>query len=173
MSLEENRSALKLITSSQRILYGYIYSLLGSRDAADEVLQETNAVLCDKIDEFDGRAKFSTWACRIAYFEVLAYRKRTNRDRLRFVDADLLDGLGAAALDAAEDADSRLPLLRACLDELPAHSRTLIEGRYEPGASVQSMSQHLGRSAAGVRVGLHRIRKLLLKCIERKTASER
>lgn len=172
MTSHRQRTAVELITGCQRALYGYILSLVGSRDAADDILQNTNTVLCDKVDQFDGQVKFTTWACRIAYFEVLAYRKREGRDRLAFVDASLLDDLSQAALEEADAADERLTLLRQCMEQLPARSRKLIEQRYLPGTSVQDLASKLGRSAAGMRVSLHRIRKILLQCIDGKLATE-
>ena len=165
-----NVDALALITRSQRALYGYIYSLVGSRDQADEILQETNLVLCRKIGEFDGRAQFTTWACRIAYFEVLAKRKRMSRERLMFLDQSLLDAVAGQAERIAEPEFELLPLLRECMGELPARSRLMMEQRYTVGGTVQTLSASLGRSSGSIRVALHRIRMTLLECIQRKAS---
>ena len=159
---------MELITRSQRAIYGYIYSLVGSRDLADEILQETNVVLCRKIDEFDGRVKFTTWACRVAYFELLRKRKAAVRDKLTFMDDALLDALAGQAMELADRESDFLPLLRECMQELPAQSRSMIERRYESGGSVQAITQATGRSAGSVRVALHRIRNALMNCIQQK-----
>lgn len=165
-------AALELIAQSQRALYGYIYSLVFSHDIADDVLQETNVVLCRKIDEFDGRAKFLTWACRIAYLETLAHRKRASRNKLVPVDESLLEQLSARALDQASTANVRLPLLRECMDELPDDQRALMDQRYSPGGSVRVLAEAQGRTPASTSVTLSRIRRRLFKCIERKLAAE-
>lgn len=172
MESASNTNALELITSSQRALYGYIYSLVGARDLADEILQETNVVLCRKIREFDGRVQFTTWACRIAYFEVLAKRKSTMRDKLTFVDQTLLDAVAEQAQQIAEQETDYLPLLRECMKELPRQSSELIESRYQGGGSVQRIAQQAGRTSGAIRVALHRIRGALLACIERKLAGQ-
>lgn len=164
----QNIRSLELITQHQRALYGYILTLVASRELADEILQQTNLVLCRKIDEFDGRASFITWACRIAQFEVLAARKRSGRDRHVTLSDELLSQLSDRSETIAGEVDARLPLLRACLDELPSNSRALIEGRYDSGGSVESVAATAGRSAGGVRVALHRIRMRLLDCIQLK-----
>jgi RNA polymerase sigma-70 factor (ECF subfamily) len=166
-----NPDALALITRSQRALYGYIYSLVGSRDQADEILQETNLVLCRKIGEFDGRVQFTTWACRIAYFEVLAGRKRLSRERLTFLDQSLLDAVAGHAEQIAAQESEMLPLLRECMGELPARSRQMVEQRYTGGGTVQTLSETLGRSSGSIRVALHRIRTTLLECIQRKAST--
>lgn len=42
-----------LITSHQAAIYAYVLTLLPDRVAAQDVLQETNLVLCRKRDEFE------------------------------------------------------------------------------------------------------------------------
>ncbi|MCG8583857.1 MAG: sigma-70 family RNA polymerase sigma factor [Pirellulales bacterium] len=165
--------ALELITQHQRALYGYIYSLVFSENAADVILQETNLVLCRKVHEFDpdGQATFLTWACRIAYLETLAYRGRVRRDKLVMADDDLLERLSARALDTATEADVRLPLLRECVDELSSEQRQLIEDRYGTDVSVAALAKARGRSEGSISVTIHRIRRRLFDCIERKLAS--
>jgi len=167
-SSNDNVRSLELITQHQRALYGYILTLVASRDLADEILQQTNLVLCRKIGEYDGRASFITWACRIAQFEVLAARKRFARDRHVALSDNLLEQLCDRSETIAGEVDSRIALLRACLDELAPGSRALIEGRYDSDGSVESIAAATGRSPGGVRVSLHRIRLRLLECIELK-----
>ena len=101
------------------------------------------AIALEKIDEFDGRASFLTWACTIARFEVLAARKRKFRDRLVTVDEPTLDRIGDVALDEASAAEWRLPLLRQCMEELPEMQREMIEDRYRPGGSIASIAKSL------------------------------
>ncbi|MCB1242244.1 MAG: hypothetical protein H7A54_05920 [Akkermansiaceae bacterium] len=53
---------IRSLTESQNRLYGYVYSLLGSHQAAAEVLQMTNLVLWRKLDEFRAGSDFIPWA---------------------------------------------------------------------------------------------------------------
>ena len=46
------------LTSIQKSLYGYILSLLPNRSDAEDVLQETNLILCKKATEFDPKVIF-------------------------------------------------------------------------------------------------------------------
>jgi len=172
MPVFDEAKRLELITLNQRPLYGFIFSLVGSRTQADEILQQTNLVLCRKIHEFAGRAKFITWACKIAKIEILAYRKRTASEKLVFVDNTLLEDVATAATEAAGESQGRLLYLRQCLDELPPRSRELIDRRYQPGASIRALAESLGRSAGGLRVSLHRVRAALLDCMRRKATME-
>ena len=100
------------IAGAQRPLYAYVRSLVGPWAEPDEILQEVNLVLVRKADEFDGRGKFLTWACRVAYFQVLAYLKRRQRDKHVYLDEALLADLSGPLAAQVEQLDSRLEALR-------------------------------------------------------------
>lgn len=155
------------LIAAQARLYAYILSLVLHRDAADEVLQNTNVVLCRKADEYDRIENFAAWACRVAHFEVLTHRKRLGRDPLIF-DGELLDVLSREAGPATEDVAARQRALADCLDELSTGRRELVLDRYRPGGSVKQLADKLSRPAASVSQTLYRIREALLVCIERR-----
>ncbi|QDU76801.1 RNA polymerase sigma factor [Bremerella volcania] len=167
-SLEsESEKFVTLVTQRQRLLYGYIFSLVLNSDDAQEVLQETNLTLWRKRSEIPHVSHFSAWACRIAYYEVLAYRKRASRDRLIVSFDDEL--LGNLAVDARNQSqlDFRTNELRKCLERLPKASLDLLRKRYESSQSIEQLSKENGRSAASISQALYRIRRGLLACIKR------
>jgi len=166
-----NSIHLEQFVNCQRSLYGYVFSLVGSSEAADEILQETNLLICKKINQFDGNVKFITWACEIARYKVLEYQKKTQTRNLS-LDTDLLEQISKQAAHLAAQVDWRLPLLRDCMEELSPKDRKLIEDRYSQGATVQSLAEARKRSSGGIRVALHRIRTMLLDCVEWKLARE-
>ena len=43
----------QMITRIQKSLYAFILSLLPNRNEAEDILQETNLILCKKANEFD------------------------------------------------------------------------------------------------------------------------
>jgi RNA polymerase sigma-70 factor (ECF subfamily) len=159
-----------MVAAAQRPLYAYIRSLLGPWAEPDDILQEVNLVLCRQAHEFDGRGRFLTWACRIAYFQVLAYLKRRHRDKHLYFDEAVLTDLAGPLAEQAEQLDERLEALRHCLGQLSPRHRRMITTRYARGGSVQAAAEEAGRPAASVRVTLHRVRQLLLACIERTLA---
>jgi len=160
------------VAAAQPQLFAYIRSLLGARGETDDILQEVNLVLCRKAHEFDGRGKFLTWACRIAYFQVLAYLKHRQRDKHVYYDEAVLEDFAGSLAEDVEKLDSRLEALRQCLGRLPAEQRRLLAVRYAPGGTSQKVADDLGRPVGSVRVTLHRIRMILLECMQRKLAPE-
>jgi RNA polymerase sigma-70 factor (ECF subfamily) len=154
------------------MLHGYILSLIGSLNEADDVLQNTNVVLLSKSSEFKAGTNFTAWACRIAFYQVMAHLKRQKRETLRF-DDHLLAQLAEQAEREMQPEDDQAAALRHCLRHLSSRNRDLVERRYAEHGSVEAMSRALGRSAGSISVTLHRIRLALRNCIDRQLARER
>ncbi|MCE9545912.1 MAG: RNA polymerase subunit sigma-70 [Planctomycetia bacterium] len=151
----------------QARLYAYILSLVLDRNVADEVLQNTNVVLCRKAAEYASLGNFPAWACGVARFEVLAHRKLKGRTPLMF-DAELLDCLAEEATQATAGVTNQQRALADCLDELSGKQRDLILDRYRPGGSVKELASKMSRPVGSISQTLYRIRNLLLECIERR-----
>lgn len=155
----------------QTRVYTYILSLLGDRDLADEVLQETNLVLWRKAEEFEPGTEFGAWACTIARFQVLAQRQKLARDKLVF-DDDVLDLVAARAIERLADVPARQRALRRCLSLLTDEQRQMLLARYAEDGSVAKLAEELGRPAPSVSQSLYRVRQQLVTCIERRLAEE-
>ena len=63
----------QLLTSIQKSLYAFILSLLPNRSEAEDVLQETNLILCQKASEYDEDGHFQGWAFKIARYQVMKH----------------------------------------------------------------------------------------------------
>jgi RNA polymerase sigma-70 factor (ECF subfamily) len=162
---------LEQVTQSQRTLYGVLWSLLRDAHDVDDVLQETNAVLWQKAHEFDESREFLPWALKIAQLQVLAFRKRQQRNRLIF-DEQLVLALVQESAQEAERVEPRRRALAVCLQKLSDEQRRLVTRRYEPGGSVNELAAEHGTTAKAVSEMLRRIRASLLDCIERTLARE-
>ena len=156
----------------QRRLFAYILTLVPNLADADDVLQETNAVLLRKREEFQAGTSLAAWACQVAYLEILACRKRQARWRHALNNDDLLAQLSSEATAKFEAVDNRLAALEICLQKLPAADRDLVRMRYRQELSSQGMADRLARTAESVRRHLYRIRVALLRCIERQIKKE-
>src|SRR5579883_1429068 len=75
---------LRLFLQNERRLYAYILTLLANRADADDIFQEASLVMWDKFDERHPPDDFTAWGCRIAYFKVLDFCKRSQRRRVQF-----------------------------------------------------------------------------------------
>ncbi len=160
---------VKLLTNCQDRLYAYIVTLMGNRDQARDVLQETNIVLWRKVDSFKPGTDFHAWACKIAYYQVLAARRDATRSRIVFNDK-LVEVLSTEVQDHQEGLESRRRALQNCIDELPARHRQLIQRRYLDAMPLKKIASELGRTVTSTTVALYRIRLALLQCVRARTA---
>ena len=167
-SLDHDAFTSQLV-AVQRRLYAYILTILPNLADADDVLQETNSVLLRKRKEYTVGTEFGAWARRVAYFEVLALRKKRQRERgrLLFADQSLLDNLAQEAVDRFTTGDQGLlARLERCSEKLSPFHRQLIRFRYGSNILSEQIAEKLGRSAGAVRQLLYRIRTRLLKCVQ-------
>ncbi|MGY8640943.1 MAG: sigma factor [Verrucomicrobiales bacterium] len=81
----------------------FVHSLLPTATDADDVLRQTAIIIWRKFDQYDPETNSMKWACVIARFESLAYRRKMARDRLVFRE----DVLELMADEGVEEIDSR------------------------------------------------------------------
>lgn len=159
------------LTTHQPQLRGVIMAGLGNYADSQDVLQRTNMTIWKKSAEFDASRPFLGWAIGIAKYEILAFLRDRQRERVVFVP-EVAELLVAAAADGAEEAPWRQEALRACLAELPDQGREVLSLKYARGQSIQHISAATGRSVDGVKSFLLRMRKQLAECIERRLARD-
>jgi RNA polymerase sigma-70 factor, ECF subfamily len=157
-----------LITGVQARLYAYVLSLLGDPHQAADVVQETNLVLWRKANEYTPGTEFAAWACRVAHFQVLAFRQKMGRDRLVFDDLLLAD-LAERAAGRSDTFDARLKVLYDCMKRLSERQRGLFRHHYADGQSIRDMAAAGGETTGAITQAMFRARLTLLKCIEQNT----
>lgn len=161
---EDRKRLVSLITQHQRRIFSYIYTLVPRRQDAEDLLQETNVVICEKFDEFEAGTDFVAWACQIAYWRVRYARQKFARSKV-FFNQDVLESVAKSAKLMAQELDQRHDALADCLQKLNTKDREFIMTRYEPGSGVAEAASKTGRSISTAYKALTRIRKLLLDCV--------
>jgi RNA polymerase sigma-70 factor (ECF subfamily) len=164
--LSREERFMQLFLQHERRLRAFIATLVPNWADADDLLQETSAVIWRKFDDFEPGTDFIDWALRIAHFEVLNYRKRQRRDRLRFSD-ETVEVLATRLRNFGDASDLRFDALQHCLLKLNPRDRELVQLRYGPGATVRDVSERVSRSLHAVYKALNRIHGLLLDCVRR------
>ena len=159
------------LTQVQQRLLGFLFKRLADREQAREVLQRTNLVLCRKAEQYQAGTNFKAWAMSVANYEVMAYRKTQVRERLVFSD-EVDDMIGSRENEFSSNQKDRISHLNHCLQFMSPQNRELIEHRYEGENSMQKIADEIGGTIGSVRVKLHRLRKLLLECIQNRMQEE-
>src|SRR5215218_3077637 len=103
---ESRKRLMTLMTRHQRQIFSYIYVLVPNRADAEDLLQETSLVICEKFHEFREGTDFVAWACQIAYWRVRYSRQKFARSKVVF-DQDILDVVAKTASELVGELDDR------------------------------------------------------------------
>src|SRR5688500_7140936 len=168
---ESYESFVQVFVRHEPGLRSFVRPLVPTWDDVEEVMQQTCLVLWREFGQFEPGSDFLSWACTVARFEVLKYRRARARDRHLFGE-ELIALLADEGAAEAERRQRERRAVERCIQQLPQRQRELIERCYSGGASIKEVATSLGRSATALYKALDRIRLALLKCIERSLAQE-
>jgi RNA polymerase sigma-70 factor, ECF subfamily len=171
LTLERQKELMLLMTQHQRRIYGYIYTLLPNRHAAEDILQEASLVICEKFHEFKPGTDFVAWSFQIAYWEVRRARQKYARSKLVFGE-EAMELVAQTAREMAPELDHRHEALQLCLKKLHVRDREFVLQRYERGHGVEEAAKRAGRSMFAAYKALARIRKVLFDCVSQKLNAE-
>jgi RNA polymerase sigma-70 factor, ECF subfamily len=143
-----------------RLLHVVQRKLGGCLEDAEDVTQETLARAWNRIGNFDGRGRFSTWLFTIALRAATDHHRRFGR-RV----TSTIDGQSAESREGPEATAHRRELsenLWGIAGRVLSESQyTVLWLRYGEGMSVGDVAKVVGKTSLGTRVLLHRARSLL------------
>lgn len=150
-----------LIRRTNETLYRAVRAILKSEAEVEDVMQEAYVAAYLHLDQFAGKAKFSTWAVRIGVNEALTKLRKTNR--AADLGAELDEDLPSADRTPEQRASARdaLAQLEEAVDALPDGYRAVLVLREIDGLSTEETASTLGLSEEAVKVRLHRARARL------------
>lgn len=165
--MNEKTPFVKLLTANYSRIYAYIINMVPNDSDADDIMQETAALMWKNFDRFEPGTNFVSWAVTVAKFQVLKYRKQ-QRSRSRFLLSDQAYDLIIQETQKLQDeGGDRLKALRECLRKLPEKDRQFIKMRYSEGATAKVVAQKVGTSIDAVYRYGARLNGMLLNCIRR------
>ena len=166
---------VQLLAAHEHCLSSYVLALVPNWSDAEEIIQQTKLRLWEQFDAYDPDKSFGTWACVIARYEVLTFRKRSARSRVHFSQT-FVDRVSEELAQTATESDSRMVFLDECVEKLAQWQRDLLWRCCVVGDSTTTVATQLGRKAESTRKALLRVRRKLFRCIEaaqRKEADQR
>ena len=141
-------------------LYRVTRAIVRDDAEAEDVAQDAWVRAFEHLDQFEGRARFSTWLTRIAVHEASARIRRRGRQ------TDIEDSMPTLASDAAgpeeRAADHELGrVIEQAVNRLPEVYGSVFMLREIEGLSTEETAACLGIPAETVKTRLHRARALL------------
>ena len=162
---------IKLLTGHQASLRAFIVSLMPGSSDVDDVLQDTNVVIWEKMESFELGTNFQAWAFTIARNMIKAYWKKAQRDQSLALNPAIIDSIVENWLKPnSKQTTQKQAALNHCLATLKQAERDLIDIRYAKTTSIKHQARDLNRSSASIRVSLFRIREKLRCCVQARLA---
>ena len=124
LSADQTKELVLLMTQNQRRIFAYIYTLIPDRHAAEDILQETSLIVCEKFHTFRPGSDFVAWANQIAWWQVRAARTKFARSKVIF-NEEVLESVAHTHTELAPEMDARHEALANCLKKLPERDREL------------------------------------------------
>jgi len=167
-------------------LYRFAYLRTGSRQVAEDLVQDTFLSALKAWDDFRGQSSVSTWLTSILNRKIIDYyrAKRNDYSMDSLGENDVLpdfDLQRAGPLkwrsgyepqewdtDYENEEENRLlrKIILRCIGLLPEKSAAVFKMRHLQNLSSDEICKVLGISTSNVWVILHRARTLLRRCLE-------
>jgi RNA polymerase sigma-70 factor (ECF subfamily) len=162
---------VRLIMRHDRAIRAFLRGLLRTSADVDEVMQEVSVAAWRKFDQLDDPENFQRWACVIARYEVLMYRRKKARDRF-VLGEDIEELMAEEGLKELPLRGQQLDALENCLNKLPTERKHLVLKAYAAEEPLKTLAEQIGKSPEALYKLLSRIRRELLVCVERTLAAE-
>lgn len=164
----------QLVAETQTGTYNLAYSIVGNREEAEDLVQETYLRVWQALPQFRGDARFTTWLYRITTNACLN-RRRALHARLREIDDEgvlgTLTSPGPSPAHAAATSD-RQRRVWAAVEQLPEKYRIVITLLYQEQLSYQEIAAVLALPLGTVKAHLNRARQALAHVLEAERETE-
>ena len=162
---------VRLLNQHERRIVAYVIGLVPNLADADDIVQETRVQLWREFGNYQPDKDFGSWACTLAHFQILSYRKREGSRHSQFSDTfdqALAEGLAARPSQSRRTEDA----LGECLEHLSARSRKHLRLYYSGEATVEQIASSEGRTASAVYKSFAKARTSLFECIDQSSRRE-
>jgi RNA polymerase sigma-70 factor (ECF subfamily) len=161
----------QLIERYQYRLLRYLVSLVGGRETAEDLFQETWIRVLEKGRQYNGKTKFDAWLFAIArhlVIDLMRKKKVTSLEDSTPIDKQTPFDIQSAELSPFEITASheQAGRLVAALDHLGAFHREVLVLRFQEEMTLEEMSLVTGAPVSTVKSRLYRSLEALRNSLE-------
>lgn len=155
----------QLVDKHKDLVYTIVRKIVNRNEDAEEVAQDVFVKAYEKLPDFRGTAKFSTWLYRIAYNSAVSF---TRKKKIEFLSSEeqLIENHAEEEIPRGVmglTADEQKELIRKALALLPKTDSLILMLYYFHEKGLDEIGEIIGMSPGNIKVKLFRIRKRLLK----------
>lgn len=162
MTQDVRREMVELLPRLRR----FAYSLTGSMDEADDVVQAVCERALARLDQYEPGTRLDSWMFRIVqttWVDRLRHRQR----RPTVSDLTAMEAVGFdARIEEQAEARSDLAIIRARMEELPDDQRVVLSLVVVDGMSYQEAADTLELPIGTIMSRLFRARKKLQEALD-------
>lgn len=155
-----------LVERYERMVRAVVRRLIGAAHEVDDLAQMTFVTAYERLAQYSGDARFSTWLCEIA----LNKSRDALRSRRREPEAAAVEELdlesGAPGPEARLAEKQRDAQLQAALRRLKPADREVVVFKYILGCSYEEVARVLACTPEAAKVRSHRAREQLKHVLE-------
>jgi RNA polymerase sigma factor (sigma-70 family) len=159
-----NTNAFRYIVANQQKLVAHIVGrIIRDRDEIQDVCQEVFIKVFQRINEFRGESRFSTWIASIAYHQCLNHlRKKRRLNEVNFEEDGSVGNLKSETTpDRIFENNETKRVLKTVVESLPLAYRTVITLYYLEEFSYTEIEQITGMAESSIKSNLYRARAIL------------
>ncbi len=157
------RRFMDLIVSNQKKIFAYILSIISNHADAEDLLQETLAIMWEKFDSYEAGTDFAAWGVAIARFRILNFRKKHKA----FLSNEVIEILEQETAERLDGLDDQLDILKECIKKLSLKDKKLLKMRYERDLTFEKIAGQFGLTASGICRAISRTHLRLTQCLRR------
>ena len=154
-----------LVERHQDYVFTLCYRVLGNREDAEEVTQDSFVKAFNGLSSFQGQAKFTTWIYRIAMNAAISYRRKKRVHLETLEDFKKLDQGEISNMVEYQKLEQK-KFLQIALNTLLPDDASVLTLFYFKELSLEEMSEITGINVSTLKVKLYRARKRLAAALK-------
>ena len=162
----DHEQFMQIFIAAETKMRAYALSCGVSIDRVDDLIQEAAMTLWRRFKDYDPKRSFLPWALGVMHKLIQQAQRRHVRTE-RVLAPSVSERLAETLNAFQEVLDRKRRALRDCIEQLPAHQKDLLNLRYHEGLTLGDIALRLRKGLSAVNMTLHRIRQILLQCVER------
>ena len=157
-----------LVEKYQNFVYSLALKMLKNAEDAEEMAQDCFVKAFTKLDNFEGKAKFSTWLYSIVYHACITELRKKKNIFSSIEDNKITDQDEYRLFETITEnkKENQEKYLSEALEKLPEEDNVLLSLFYYEGFSVSDIKQVTGLSESNVKIKIFRARKKVYSILQ-------
>ena len=165
-TIDIGESFVRKMLEAEKRIYSFILTLVHNSNDAEDLLQETAALMWVKYNDNQDIKNFASWGMKIAHYKVLQYRQKKYSSKVKFSD-EILEQIAGLTEKVNDDLEERYEILKGCLKKLNDKDRKLILLKHTKQFNAKSIAEKLQMTVASVYKTIPKVHDVLLRCVMR------